>query len=339
MAKDLFGKCGCNCGQCPAFIKNARTDEDRQRCSDGWHKVLGVRLRPEIIHCNSCQSTKPREKGDILPDQGCYIRPCAIFLGIDSCAKCYAYPCEDLQARMPGEDFRELTEARIGERLTDEEYHSFVEPYEALKNLKKIRFSLSDEDIIEKTEVPPIKATIVDFPDDLPFSKNRIKAFKTVHNLLSNIISPRGDTYARQLRLKRIRRHALGMLWVMGAYGDLSRDGSELTVEGQKQGTTKECGWLVRKRDITLFDTVEFCMRVLKDSGLRHKFETSKKNWTFTLYFTKKAGGGNTLKAFKSYVDRLIDEYGQPEYAGASRFKGKAFTLFKKADMRVLAGS
>ncbi len=339
MAKNLYGRCGCNCGQCPAFVKNARTDQDRQRCSDGWHMVLGVRLRPDVIHCNGCLSTKPRKKGDILPDQGCYIRPCAIFFGIDSCAKCHAYPCEDLEARMPGEDFRELTEARIGEPLTDEEYHSFVEPYEALKNLKMIRASLSDEDIVKKTEVPPIKANVVEFPDDMPFSKDRVKAFRTVHNLLFGIISPRADTYARQLRLKRVRRHVLGMLWVLGAYGDMSSDGTRLMIKGRKQGTTKECGWLVRKRDNTLFDTVEFCMRMLKDSGLRHEFEASKKDWTFSLYFTEKAGGEKTLEALKSYVERLIEEHGNPEYSGASNFKGKAFNLFKKADMRVLTGT
>jgi len=238
---------------------------------------------------------------------------------------------------MPGEDFRELVEARIKEQLSDEEYHSFVEPYEALKNLKKIRAFLSPDDIVEKKGIPPIKARIVDFPEDIPFSKDKIKAFKTIHKLLASVVSPHADTYARQLRLKRRRRHILGLLWVMGVYGDLSKDGSQLALDSKKHGSQTGCKWLVRKRDVTLYDTVEFCLKILHGFGMRYNFETSKRDWTLEIHFTKKAGGSNTLKAFKKYVEKLVEEYGKPEYMWASRFKGEAFTRFKKADMRVLA--
>ncbi len=260
-------------------------------------------------------------------------------MGIRTCAQCFAYPCDDLQARMPGEDFRELVEARIKEELSDEEYHAFVEPYEALKNLKTIRASLSPGDIVEKKEVPPIKAKIVDFPEDMPFSRDKTDAFKTVHRLLVSVISPHADTYARQTRLKRGRRHTLGLLWVMSFYGDLSKDGSRLVLDSKKHGSESECKWLVRKRDVTLFDTIEFALKNLHGFGLRHKFEASNRDWTFEIHFTKKAGGSNTLKGLEEYVHKLVEEYGQPKYAGASRFKGEAFTHFKKADMRVLAKS
>jgi hypothetical protein len=42
------------------------------------------------------------------------------------------------------------------------------------------------------------------------------------------------------------------------------------------------------------------------------------------------------LKALKRYVITLVKKYGKPKYAGNSRYKGKAFTLFIRADMRIL---
>jgi hypothetical protein len=334
--KELYGKCGCNCGQCPAFIRHSKTAEDRQRCSDGWHKVLGVRLRSELIHCNGCQSTEAREKGDILPDRGCYIRPCATFLGIKSCAQCYAYPCDDLQARMPGEDFRELVESRIKGPLSEEEYHSFVEPYEALKNLKKVRASLAPEDIVEKRDIPPIKARTVDFPKDLPYPKNEITAYRDLHKLLTEVSSARADTYARQLILKRRRKDTYALLWIMGLRGEISQDGSHLVLDSMKSGSNRESNWMVRKRDTTLFSNYEQSLRSLHGQGVRYEFKSSKKDWIFRLSFLKKAGGSDALKALKNYVGRLVGVYGEPEYVGASKYKGKAFTLFKKTDMRVL---
>jgi hypothetical protein len=42
------------------------------------------------------------------------------------------------------------------------------------------------------------------------------------------------------------------------------------------------------------------------------------------------------LKALKRYATILAKKYGKTKYAGNSRYKGKAITLFSRADMRVL---
>jgi hypothetical protein len=52
--------------------------------------------------------------------------------------------------------------------------------------------------------------------------------------------------------------------------------------------------------------------------------------------FSKKAGGKAVLHALKDYITRLSDKYGEPTYAGNTRFKGKAFKLFSKVDMEIL---
>ena len=49
--RDLFSKCGANCGRCPSYNENLLTDEARRRCSAGWHKYHGFRLSPEKILC------------------------------------------------------------------------------------------------------------------------------------------------------------------------------------------------------------------------------------------------------------------------------------------------
>jgi hypothetical protein len=54
--RDLFSKCGANCGRCPAYRENVRTSEGRQRCSDGWHKYLRVRLNVQRCYCDGCQT-------------------------------------------------------------------------------------------------------------------------------------------------------------------------------------------------------------------------------------------------------------------------------------------
>jgi hypothetical protein len=54
--RDLYSKCGCNCSHCPAFKENAKTMEDKRRCSEGWAKYLGAKLKPDSIQCEGCQA-------------------------------------------------------------------------------------------------------------------------------------------------------------------------------------------------------------------------------------------------------------------------------------------
>ncbi|UCD92454.1 MAG: hypothetical protein JSV43_00535 [Methanobacteriota archaeon] len=184
--------------------------------------------------------------------------------------------------------------------------------------------------------MPPLRARIVDFPEDLPFSKTEADAFKKVHGLLSKIISPSAETYAKQLSLKRRRPHTMGLLWIMGLYGKSKKERAELVLDSKSQGVRAEYGWLVRKRDNTLYQTIAQCFGILKGHGVRGEFLPSKKDWKIRLTFNKKAGGKATLKALKNYAKKLVDKHGEPTYKGSSRFKGKAYSLFAKADMRIL---
>lgn len=334
ITEDWFAKCGCNCGRCPAFKGNARTEEDRQRCSDGWFKYLGVRLSPDLCYCQGCQSSVPWKPGNVVPDRGCYIRPCALRTGVETCAHCAWYPCEDLKRRIPGEDFREIVETKTGEPIPEEDYIAFIEPYEGLKHLAEIRASLKQEDIGEKPEVEPLRVRIAKFPDDLPLSKKENDTLRSLHGVFVDILTAPAETYAKQVTIKRLRKTLLNILWVFGRFSDI-RDG-ELIVEGSTHGSRDDLRNIVRKTDNTLHTTAAAAARVLVDYGVHFEHTPTKKEYALKMSFERSAGGVDGLKALERYVAALIDTHGEPEYVGASRFRGEAYTQFSKADMRVL---
>lgn len=220
--KDLFAKCGVNCGRCPSYKENLQTDEDRQRCSDGWHKYLGFRLSPGKLRlCDGCQA--PDDENPIRY-QNCYVRRCAVRNGVETCAHCSAYPCEDVPRVSLSTDARERTAARLGTPIPEEDYLTFIEPYEGLKHLDAIRASLAPEDMVEMTKVSA-RPRIVNFPDDLPFSKEETSALEALHRLLATVGSADGVSYARQTVLKKRRRHLVKILWTFGLFGEPRDEG------------------------------------------------------------------------------------------------------------------
>ena len=334
--KDFFAKCGCNCGHCLAFKANSRTDEDRQRCSDGWHKYFGVKLRPDLCYCQGCQSPEPWKSGAVLPDRACNVRPCALKTGVETCAHCPSYPCEELKIRTPGEDFREILEQRTGGPMPEEDYVAFVKPYEGLKRLAEMRASLNQEDIVDKPNVPPIRARIVKFPDDLPLSKKDTEAFRALHGLFVKVLSAPADILARQIIIKRARKNFLNLLWVFGRFSELKK--GQLVVDGGVHGSRDDLRNIVRKRDNTLHVPMRLAARILQNWGVHFEHVPVKKEYLLKMSFDKSAGGVDAMKALRRYTTTLVEKHGEPKYAGASRFKGDAYAQFSKADMRVMKG-
>ena len=332
--KVIFGKCGCNCGKCSAYQENARTAKARHYCSEGWTKYLGVRLKPEICYCEGCQAPDPWKSGNLLPTRGCILRVCAIKMGIENCAYCPFCPCEELQAVIPDENFRERVAKRIGTAIPKADYHAFIEPYEGLKHLTQIRATLKKKDIARKPAVNPLPIKFVEFPTDWSSSKPSIKAFKSIHTLLTNILRARAETYARQLVIKNRRYLILNLLWVFGLYGEFK--GKYLMIDGKVCRSLPEFNNLVRKYDNTLHHFLQQSVKIIKKIGIQVELLPVGKNWLLKLTLAKHAGAVPVLKALKIYVTKLVQKYGKPVHVGASRFKGKAFVLFSTADMKIL---
>ena len=117
---------------CLAYKPNIeRRPADRKKLSDGWHKYFGFRIPEENIYCEGCMERHPR-----LIDKHCPVRPCVMGRGLDNCAGCDEYVCGKLQERIV--DRGELAKKRSAD-IPEDDYRSFIRPYENLPRLEEIR--------------------------------------------------------------------------------------------------------------------------------------------------------------------------------------------------------
>jgi len=293
--------------------------------------------------CFICQT--PNEeipKRAKLPSRNCLVRQCVEKIGVENCAYCSRFPCDQVKD-VSGAWNRQKIEEKLGAPISDEDYHTFVEPFEALSLLEAIRVSLKPEDIVEAAKVPPLKIKIVDFPKNMPFSKEETEAFKTLHKLLAAIKrSSLGlkdvDTFAQQQRLKRRTPYFLRFLWILGRFGEFKTEkdaclmGDAKTYMANRGSEKILASWHV-VRDTVFKILLEFgvhCERVTLKRVKEKDLTTGtgylrSKGWAMKMSFEKEAGGASTLKALQTYSKRLDKKYGK-----------KAFQYFSDADMRVL---
>lgn len=332
--KDIFAKCGYNCGYCAAYKENAKTEEARQRGSNGWKKYFNFRMRPEKMYCDGCQT--PDEEKPVILGVGCKIRKCANINGVQTCAHCSEYKTCMKDIRIHSDIDREKIEDRMGAPVPEDDYIAFIGPYEHIRNLDRIRASLDLKDIKE-AKVSTIKPRVADFPTDLPFSKKEVIAYEALHKLLVNIASLSGKTFAQQAELKTRKDYLLKLLWTFGRLGEIKEnEDSYLTVDSETYASQKLMGQL-RK--------VNLCLETLEDNGVQCEvIPLTKENygkdgwltpmgwlrksgWLIKMSFDDNAGGLSGLHALKDYVARLEQTYGK-----------RAWGYFKKADMHIIKG-
>jgi len=331
--RDLYSKCGANCGHCPAFKENIVTDEDRQRCSDGWHRYLGARVRADRIRCDGCQTPDYENPTLIVPS--CSIRKCALINGVETCACCTAYPCEDLGRAAATVDPEEIA-SRFEAPVPKADYLAFIEPYELLKHLDEIRASLSPEDLVEPAKPPPFKPKTVDIPTDLPFSEEETSAYLALHRLLRTINTFESDAHIMQKRLKKRRQYFLKLLWTFGLYGELKEKGGWHLELGDdvyyEQKLAGHYDTVVNRYFKVLEEYGVHCEQVplgegwlLPSGWMRRRGKAWDAGWLMKMAFDEQSGGVAALKALRTYTARLDEEYGR-----------RAFGYFSRADMRVL---
>jgi hypothetical protein len=327
MMKDLFSKCGINCGRCPSYKENLLTDEDRRRCSEGWHKYLGFRITPGKLRlCDGCQASDDETP---VRYQSCYVRRCAVRNGVETCAHCSAYPCEDAPRVSLSTEARERTTARLGASIPEEDYLAFIEPYEGIKHLDAIRATLGPEEIVEMTKVS-VTPKIMDFPTDLPLSGEKTAALKALHRLLATVGIAEGISYARQTILKKKRQHLLKILWAFGLFGKLEEEGGpHLVIDSETYLAQKIHTSYLRVRGYfqDLKEHGVHCEHVplVEEGWLTPSGALRKEEWLMKMSFGDEAGGAPALEALQSYAARLGAEYDK-----------RAFMYFSKVDMRIL---
>ena len=327
---ELIAKCGCDCGTCPTYKGNLKTAQDREHCSSGWERYLGVRLSPEKLHpCDGCSI--PDEQRNIAY-LNCHVRQCAIYNGVANCAYCAAYPCMDLlmvhELQQP--DALPRIEARIGGPVPVADYVQFIEPYEGIKHLDSIRATLAPTEI---NAVKPVSFTprTVAFPPSLLHSSKAKAAYQQVHQLLCGLDTGECRSYAHKLTRQKRRRQLLRLIWACARNGLLDENGyAWLTLEAKAFGA--------HKIQSTLTAMEGFC-RVFEAHGIHcaivpldeKRWLTPKgglrdEGWLLMLSFDNRIGGAPALKALIAYVARLD-----------AKHDGDGFKHFTKADMSVLS--
>lgn len=116
---EILARCGYRCDLCPAYRGNIKSDEDRQKVSDGWFKYGGFRVNPETINCPGCCGNNQ------TLDSECPVLPCVVAKGIQNCGYCHEMPCESLKTRM------NFFEERLGNMsdIPEDEYQTYIKPY------------------------------------------------------------------------------------------------------------------------------------------------------------------------------------------------------------------
>jgi hypothetical protein len=335
--RNMIAPCGTNCSRCPSYKENLLTDEDRQRCSDGWSKYLGFRLSPEkLLTCDGCRTPDDENPVRYI---NCNKRKCALFNGVVTCAHCSAYPCQVFGTSDPGVT-REQAEARVGEAISEEAYLTFVEPYESIRHLEELRASLDQGDIVEMTPVS-FEPQVADFVSDLAVPERA--AYESLHGLIGRVGAASGISYAWREVLKKRRRHLLKMLWAFGLLGELEEEGGpHLVLDSEAYlGQKIHSNYLVVKG---YFEALgEYGARcehvpVEKEGWLTPTKALRKGGWYMTMAFDEGAGGVSVLNALRTYTTKLDEAFGQNAFSAKldEAFGKNAFRRFSRADMQAL---
>lgn len=322
-----IAKCGCNCTNCPTYKENLKSIDDKKRCSAGWEKYLSIRLSPDKLRlCDGCNLPDKKRKVHYL---NCSIRKCATRNGVENCAYCSFFPCDEVlnvhSIQRPNS--REDIENRIGFAIPEEDYLTFIEPYEGIKHLNEIRHSLNTENIVEMI---PFSAhpRIVPFPQDLSVSYKERFPYQLIHHILSSLGVSKNVPYARYLVLVKNRTQLLRLLWALGRFGEIREEQGLYIILDSKN--------YLDQKITSDFSRVQDHFQSLEKYGIRceivpikgKKWLTPggalrKEGWFMKMQFTKSMDNDSIIKALKYYTTQLNNKY-----------EKTAFKYFSKADMR-----
>lgn len=92
---EMISFCGLLCNECGAFLATKNNDDaKRAEVAQLWYKAYKVDLKPEDINCSGCLSdAEPL----FMHCRVCQVRKCGSARGIENCAHCDQYVCEELE--------------------------------------------------------------------------------------------------------------------------------------------------------------------------------------------------------------------------------------------------
>jgi hypothetical protein len=339
---DIISKCGIDCGTCPwgPFPRRNMSSTEFEEYKNKAKKILGY--MPIKTPCVTCLTPNDKiPKKSKLPSRKCLIRQCVDLNGIANCAYCSRFPCDSLK-ETAGLWTRKKIETKLKTHISENDYFSFVKPFEGIDRLNNIRNSLTSDEIKEPKKLINSKIKISKFPENLLPNKE-VKSFKTIYNLLIDIKNSSldlkdTDTFAQKQKLKKQKKHIFRLLWILGTYGKLiEKDLWYLEVDAKtfqnNRKNEKTLAILSFVQNVVFKALCKFgiyCEIIVLEGSKNEELTTNtgylgKKGWNVRMCFDKKIGGSKTLRAFQTYVKVLNKKIGS-----------RGLERFQKADMNVL---
>ncbi len=237
---EAISLCGMNCGICPAYKTNLKSDEDRLKVDEGWkkfHRTRGWTYKQS--YCEGCFN---------IPESpplwsNCYIRKCVLNNKVENCGFCLDYPCPRVTNISHATNNIAKRTRKTG---TEKEYEKFALPYLNEPRLQEMHQKIIKT--VQDTVFHPINTSTLSFPptlDPKTLSGTKLEpkkfkvALQNLHAVLGKIMTLHCKTTGGQEQeLKRNKDNAK-LLWVIGRYGTLLTDNDipsvEITLEDIKK--------------------------------------------------------------------------------------------------------
>lgn len=229
--------CGFDCGICPAYKPNLKSDEDRDKIDEGWkkfHKSPGWTYKQP--YCEGCFTNE--KKAPLW--SSCPIRKCVLTNNVENCGFCLDYPCPRISNMI---HITTVIAERTRKEGTEEDFQKYALPHLSKARLEEIHQKI--DRILQDSEIQPINTSTEKFPSNLNpetlsrtqlESENFTEALRALHSTLKSIMTLYCRTPGgREQELKR-HKDTAKFLWVIGRHGTLVTDegGPSLEITTEK---------------------------------------------------------------------------------------------------------
>ena len=311
--EEAIALCGFNCGICPAYKPNLKSDEDRVKVDEGWKKFHRTRGWIYKAHyCEGCFNIP--EKAPLW--SSCPIRKCVLTNNIENCGYCFDYPCPRINNMI---HVAQGIAERTRKNGTQEDFQKFALPHLSKSRLDDIHQKVINT--IQDTEFQPVTTSTISFPSKLnpetlsgtQFEPEKFtEALRNLHSTLESIMTLQCRTPGGQEQeLKRNKENAK-FLWGIGRYGKLLNPENDPSIEI----TTEEIKEYLKYGKYR----INRKLSELTKHGIEGDFIGDK----VRIRFTEKP---ETIIALQHYTKLLLENHSER----------RAYTRFWKADLSVFS--
>ncbi len=310
---DTISLCGFNCGICPAYKPNLKSDEDRVKVDEGWKKFHRTRgWTYKAAYCEGCFNIL--EKVPLW--SSCPIRKCVLTNDVENCGFCLDYPCPRINNMI---HTTQLIAKRTRETGKQEDFLKFALPHLNKSRLEEIHQKVSKT--IERPEFQPINTSTISFPSILNPKKPTgtqlepekfTEALRNLHSTLESIMTLHCRTPGGQEQeLKKYKDNAK-FLWVIGRHGKFLGNDDELSIEITAEDIKKNIRYGKYKIKQKLLELV------------KHGIDGNYIDDKVRIRFIERP---ETTIALQLYKQLLLDNYSERT----------AYSRFWKADMSIFS--